>query len=185
MQIFVLRVIIHVVLPLLLSLAHQICHSTTYLIFLWDIECVVWMLTFCWAFEVKWLAWPLQALELFYDISNIAAEITHKLRADADNRILVKLAKFFQLPELIEAGITLKEARKRITPAPIHMVSNVNSKSSLVRMVIAPHQPYKVTRQSINDALHAGHHGLPSIQETLLRYQLSVSIALADLSCYY
>ena len=65
------------------------------------------------------------------------------------------------------------------------MVSNVNSKSSPVRMVIAPHQPHKVTKQSINDALHAGHHGLPSIQETILRFQLSVSIALAYLSCYY
>merc|ERR1712163_46212 len=52
-------------------------------------------------------------------------------------------------------------------------------------MVIAPHQPHKVTKQYINDALHVGHHGLPSIKETILRFRLSVSIALADLSCYY
>ena len=52
-------------------------------------------------------------------------------------------------------------------------------------MVIAPHQPHKVTKQSINDALDAGHYGLPGIQETILWFQLSVSIALADLSCYY
>ena len=79
----------------------------------------------------------------------------------------------------------MEEARKQITPAPIHMASNINSKSSPVRMVIAPHQAHKVIKQSINDALHAGHHGLPSIQDTILRFRLSVSIALADLCCYY
>ena len=65
------------------------------------------------------------------------------------------------------------------------MVANVNSKSSPVRMVIAPHRPHMATKQSINDALHSGHHGLPSLQKTILRFRLSVSIALADLSCYY
>ena len=125
----------------------------------------------------------LQALKTLDDKPNMAAEITYKLRADANNGILVKLSEFLKLPEVIEAGITLEEARKQITPAPIHMVSNINSKSSPVRMVIAPHQPHKVTKQSINDALHAGHHGLPSIQDTILRFRLSVSIALVDLSC--
>ena len=127
----------------------------------------------------------LQAIKTLHDKQNMAANVIYKLRANANNGILVKLSEFLKLPEVIEAGITLEEARKRITPAPIHMVSNVNSKSSPVRMVIAPHQPHKVTKQSINDALHAGHHGLPSIQETLLRFRLSVSIVLADLSCYY
>ena len=100
----------------------------------------------------------LQALKTLDDKPNMAAEMTYKLRADVNNGILVKLSEFLKLPEVVEAGITLEEARKRITPAPIHMVSKVNSKSSLVRMVIAPHQPHKVTKQSINDALHAGHH---------------------------
>ena len=95
----------------------------------------------------------LQALKTLNDKPNMAAEITYKLRADANNGILVKLSDFLKFPEVIEAGITLEEARKRITPALIHMVSN--SKSSPVRMVIAPHQPHKVTKQSINDALHA------------------------------
>ena len=112
----------------------------------------------------------LQALKTLNDKPNMAAEITYKLRADANNGILVKLSDFLKFPEVIEAGITLEEARKRITPAPIHMVSNINSKSSPVRMVIAPHQPHKVTKQSINDALHAGHHGLPRIQDTILRF---------------
>ena len=40
----------------------------------------------------------------------MAAEITYELRADADNGILVKLSEFLQLPEVIEAGITLEEA---------------------------------------------------------------------------
>ena len=41
------------------------------------------------------------------------------------------------------------------------------------------------TKQSINDALYSGHHGLPSIKKTILRFRIAVSIALADLSCYY
>merc|ERR1711895_34528 len=44
---------------------------------------------------------------------------------------------------------------------------------------------YTITRQSINDSLSAGHHGLPSLQRTILRYRLSTSSSLADLSCYY
>ena len=112
----------------------------------------------------------LQALKTLDDKPHMAAEVTYKLRADVNNGILVKLSDFIRLPEVIQEGITLEEAIKRITPAPIHMVSNINSKSSPVRMVIAPHQPHKVTKQSINDALHAGHHGLPSIQQTILRF---------------
>ena len=67
----------------------------------------------------------LQALKTLHDKPNMAAEVTYKLRADANNGILFKLLKFLKLPEVIEAGITLEEARRRITPAPIHMVSNV------------------------------------------------------------
>merc|ERR1712239_21020 len=65
------------------------------------------------------------------------------------------------------------------------MVANVNSKSLPVGMVITPHRQHVTTRKSINDSLAAGHHRLPSIQRTILRYRLSVSSSLADLSCYY
>ena len=68
----------------------------------------------------------------------MAAEVTYKVRADVDNEILVKLTDFLKLPEVIEAKIILKDAQKFITPAPLHMVANVNSKSSPVRMVIVP-----------------------------------------------
>ena len=115
----------------------------------------------------------------------MVAEVTYKLRADVNNGVLVKLTDFLQLPEVIEARITLKKAKKHITPAPLHMVTNVNSKSSPVRMVISPHPPHMTTKQSIKDALHSGHHGLPSLQKTILRVRLSVSITLTDLSCYY
>ena len=81
----------------------------------------------------------MQALKTLHDKPNMTTEVTYKLRADANNGILVKLSEFLKLPEVIEAGVTLEEARKGITLAPIHMVSNMNSKSSLVRMVIAPH----------------------------------------------
>ena len=68
----------------------------------------------------------MQALKTLKDKPNIAAEITYKLRADTNNGILVKLSEFLKFPEVIEAGITLEQSRKQITPAPIYMVSNIN-----------------------------------------------------------
>ena len=115
----------------------------------------------------------------------MAAEVTYKLRADVNNRVLLKLTDFPKLPEVIQAGFTLQNAKKFICSAPLHMVANLNSKSSPVRMVIAPHRPHMTTKQSINDVLYSGHHGLPSIQKTILSFRLAVSIALADLSCFY
>ena len=47
----------------------------------------------------------------------MAAEVTYKLRADVNNGILVKLSDLIQLPEVIQEGITLDEAIKRIMPA--------------------------------------------------------------------
>ena len=94
----------------------------------------------------------------------MAAELIYKLRAN------VKLTDFLKLPELVKEGITLQDANRIITSALIHMDANVNSTYSPVRMVIAPHQPHRTTKQSINDALHAGHHGLPSLQKTILRF---------------
>ena len=87
----------------------------------------------------------LQALKTLQDKPHMAAEVTYKLRADVNNGVLVKLTEFLQLPEVIDARITLKEAGKFITPAPLHMVANINLKSSPVRMVIAPHCPHMTT----------------------------------------
>ena len=115
----------------------------------------------------------------------MAKEVTYKRRADVNNGVLIKLSDFLKLPEVMEAGITMENAKDFICPAPLHLVANVNSKSSPVRMVIAPHRQHTITRQSINDSLSAGHHGLPSLQRTILRYRLSTSSSLADLSCYY
>ena len=127
----------------------------------------------------------LSALRTLMDKPAMAREVTYKLRADVTNGVLVKLSEFLQLPEVKQAGITMENAQEFICPAPLHLVANVNSKSSPVRMVIAPHKQHTITRQSINDNLSAGHHGLPSLQRTILRYRLSTSSALADLSCYY
>ena len=127
----------------------------------------------------------LSALKTLMDKPAMAKEVTHKLRADVNNGVLIKLSDFLKLPEVIEAGITMENAKEFICPAPLHLVSNANSKSSPVRMVIAPHRQHTITRQSINDSLSAGHHGLPSLQRTILRYRLSTSSSLADLSCYY
>ena len=52
----------------------------------------------------------------------MAAELTHKLRADAKNSILAKLSDFYQLSEVIKEGITPEDVMKRTTPAPIKIV---------------------------------------------------------------
>ena len=87
----------------------------------------------------------------------MVAEVIYMLRADVNNGVLVRLTDFLKLPKVIEAGITLKDTKKFITPAPLHMVANVNSKSSPVRMIIAPHRPHMTTKQSINDSLQSGY----------------------------
>ena len=90
----------------------------------------------------------------------MAAELIYKLRADVKNRILVKLTDFLKLPEVVKEWITLQDANRIITPAPIQMVANVNSKSSPVRMVIALHQPHETTKQSIHDVIYIKHSEL-------------------------
>ena len=126
-----------------------------------------------------------QALKTLQCEPYMTVEVTYKLRADVNNRVLAKLTNFIKLPEVIEARINLKEAQKFITLAPAHLVTNVNSKTPPARMVVAAHCPHLHTKQSISDALRSGHHGLPSLQKTILRFGLSVSIDLADLNYYY
>ncbi len=100
----------------------------------------------------------LSALRTLQDKPAMAKEVTYKLRADVNNGVLIKLSEFLQLPEVKQAGITMKNAQEFICPAPLHLVANVNSKSSPVRMVIAPHRQHTITRQSINLGTTAYHH---------------------------
>ena len=95
----------------------------------------------------------------------MAVEVTYKLRACVNNGVLVELTDFLKLPKVIQAGVTLQNVQKFICPASLHIVANLNSKSSPVRIVIAPHRPHMTTKQSINDALYLGHYSLPSIQK--------------------
>ena len=46
----------------------------------------------------------LQAFKTLDDKPNMATKITYKLRADANNGILVRLSEFLKLPRVIEAG---------------------------------------------------------------------------------
>ena len=46
----------------------------------------------------------MQALKILDDKPNIAAEITNKLRPDANNDILVRFSEFLKLPRVKEAG---------------------------------------------------------------------------------
>merc|ERR1712089_72690 len=71
----------------------------------------------------------LSALRTLQDKPAMAKEVPYKLRADVNNEILIKLSEFLQLPEVKQAGITMKNAQEFICPAPLHLVANVNSKS--------------------------------------------------------
>ena len=72
----------------------------------------------------------LSALRTLMDKPAIAKEVTYKLRADVTNGVLLKLSEFLQLPEVRQAGITMENAQEFICPAPLHLIANVNSKSS-------------------------------------------------------
>merc|ERR1712101_48328 len=69
----------------------------------------------------------LSALRTLKDKPAMAKEVTHKLRADVNNGVLIKLSDFLKLPEVIEAGITMENAKEFICPAPLHLVANANS----------------------------------------------------------
>ena len=69
----------------------------------------------------------LQALKTLKAKPHWAAEVPYKLRAHVKNRVLVKLTDFLELPKVKEAGITLQNAQIFISPAPLHLVANLNS----------------------------------------------------------
>ena len=82
-------------------------------------------------------------------------------------------------------GITSETAHSNIVPSAIHLVANLSSSSSPLRLVIPPNRPEVTTRQSINSALHSGLPQLPKIQEVLLKFRLSLSLAISDLCAFY
>ena len=76
----------------------------------------------------------------------MVSEVTYKLKVDIIKGVLVNLTDSLKLPKVIKDGINHKEALKFITPAPLHVEVNINSKSSPVRMVIVPHRPHMTTK---------------------------------------
>ena len=83
-------------------------------------------------------------------------ELAHKLSEDVDQGVLMKLDDYLELPEVKELGITRQTAHANIVPSAIHLVANLSSASSPIRLVVAPNGPDVTTRQSINSALHSG-----------------------------
>ena len=71
------------------------------------------------------------ALKTLQDKPATAAEVTFKLRADINNGVLLKLTDFLQLPEVVEAGVTMDNVQNLFGPAPLHMVANLNSETAL------------------------------------------------------
>ena len=51
----------------------------------------------------------------------MAKELTYEMREDMDNKTLLKLKNFLQLPELKETGITPENCSEHSVPAPLHI----------------------------------------------------------------
>ena len=115
----------------------------------------------------------------------MCTELAHKLAEDVDQKVLIKLDDYLKLPEVKQMGITRETAHANIVPSAIHLVANLASSSSPLRLVVAPNHPEATTRQSINSALHSGLPQLPKIQEVLLKFRLSLSFAVSDLCAFY
>ena len=115
----------------------------------------------------------------------MCTELAHKLAEDVDQKVLIKLDDYLNLPEVKQAGITRETAHANIVPSAIHLVANLASSSSPLRLVVVPNRLEATTCQSINSVLHSGLPQLPKIQEVLLKFGLSLSFAVSDLCAFY
>ena len=93
----------------------------------------------------------------------MCAEIKHKLAEDIDQGMFLKLDDFLELSDVKQMGVTKTNANLLVVPSAIHIVANPTSKSSPVRLVVAPNHPEVTTKQSINSALHSGLPQLPEL----------------------
>ena len=115
----------------------------------------------------------------------MCSELAHKLVEDVDQKVLIKLEDYLKLLEVKQMGITRETAHANIVPSAIHLVANLASSSWPLRLVVAPNRPEATMRQSINSTLHYGLPQLPKIQEVLLKFRLSLSLAVSDLCKFY
>ena len=127
----------------------------------------------------------LSALKRLQNKPFMCAELAHKLSEDVDQVVLVKLEDYLKLPEIKKLGITNETVHANIVPLAIHLVANLSSSSLPLRLVVAPNRQEITTRQSINSALHSSLPQLPKIQEVLLKFRLSLSLAMSDLCAFY
>ena len=127
----------------------------------------------------------LSALSKLKNKPYMSQELEYKLAQDVDSGILMKLEDFLELDEVKKKGIDKYNAHELVCPSPVHIVCNPSSKSTPVRLVVAPNRINKSTRQSINSALHSGLPQLPKVQQILLKYRLSLSLVIADLCAFY
>ena len=62
----------------------------------------------------------LSALKRLKDKPYMCAELAHKLAEDVDQKVLIKLDDYLELPEVKRAGITRETAHANIVPSAIH-----------------------------------------------------------------
>ena len=79
----------------------------------------------------------LSALSRLKDKPFMCLEIAHKLAEDVDQGVLMKLDDYLELPEVRKLGITRETAHANIVPSAIHLVANLSSASSPLRLVVA------------------------------------------------
>ena len=89
-----------------------------------------WVKEFCRTARMS----SVSALKTLESKPNMAKELTFKLEEDVRNGILVSLEDFLQLPEAKESWINARNCDASIIPSPLHLVTNVNSSSSPLRM---------------------------------------------------
>ena len=115
----------------------------------------------------------------------MANDIAHKLSEDVNQGVLMKLSDFLKLDEVKSQNIDKTSVNQLVVLSPLHIVGNLGSKSSPMRLVVTPNRINRSTRQSINSAFHSGLPQLPKMQEILCKYRLSLSFTVADLVAFY
>ena len=76
----------------------------------------------------------------------MCSELAHKLAEDVDQGVLLKLDDHLKLPEVKKMGITKETVHSIVVPSAIHLVANLASSSSPLRLVVAPNCPEATTR---------------------------------------
>ena len=107
-----------------------------------------------------------------------------KLNQDIDGGLLVSLDDFLKRDEVKQQGYTQDNILSYLTASALLLVFSPSSNSTKVRICVDPARPSK-SGATVNDSFFPGHHHIPHISNCIIKAQLSISHALADISNFY